>query len=129
MSTVASIMSSPPVVIRSDLCLRDIARCMDQAGVSAAIVTRGGMVAGIVSERDVVAALGDGADPDEVWAADVMTPDPVWADPDDPPERALDLMLTAGVRHLPVVVEGDLLGVVSLREVLASAFDRHGAGL
>ena len=129
MAAVASIMTSPAVVVRPDLCLRDVAQCLHQAGVGAAVVTRGGTVAGIISERDVVAAVADGADPGEIWAADVMTPDPVWADPDDSPERALDLMLTAGVRHLPVVADGDLMGVVALRDVVASALDRHRAAL
>lgn len=119
-STVSGVMSHPPVVIDPDLCLRDAARSLRDGGVGAALVVAQGEVRGLLSERDVVVALADGADPDSVWAADVMTPAPVWAEPDDSLARVLELMVEAGIRHLPVMTGGsELLGVVSLRDVAA----------
>lgn len=72
---------------------------------------------GIVSERDVVNALANGADPDEVWVADVMSQDVVVVSPS---KRIVDAgleMIELNIRHL-VLTEGDeVIGVVSLRDV------------
>src|SRR5690606_1626800 len=115
----ADVMGEPPVVVHPELCLRDVAICLREAGVGAAIVSQDGRGEGVISERDVVNALADGADPDLIWAADVMTPDPVWAAPDDSLDHVLEVMLRAGIRHLPVQRDGELLGVLSIRDVVA----------
>lgn len=123
-SAVSLVMSAPPVVIDPELCLRDAASRLRDAHVGAALVVDDGRLVGILSERDVVVALADGADPDAVWAADVMTAEPVWAEPDDPLERVLRLMVVGGIRHLPVMADGAaLLGVVSLRDVAGAVLD------
>src|SRR5690606_7232638 len=75
--TAADVMGTPPAVVHPELCLRDVARCLEEADVGAAIVTRDDRVEGVISERDVVRALAGGADPDLIWAADVMTPEPI----------------------------------------------------
>ena len=118
---VSFVMSMPAVVIGPELCLRDAAVSMREASVGAALVVANGELLGILSERDVVVALADGADPDTVWAADVMTAEPVWAEPDDTLDRVLELMVGAGIRHLPVMADGSkLVGVVSLRDIAAA---------
>jgi CBS domain-containing protein len=73
---------------------------------------------GVISERDIAAALADGADPDEVWASDVMTDQPLCVDQDDSVLFAANRMIDAGVRHLPILASGEVIGMVSIRDVL-----------
>jgi CBS domain-containing protein len=72
----------------------------------------------VVSERDVVDALAEGADPDEVWAGDVMVDDLVIAEPDEPILDVAERMGDEGVRHVAVVERGTIIGVVSARDLL-----------
>jgi CBS domain-containing protein len=63
-------------------------------------------------------ALAEGADPDEVWAADVMTEPVMWVTPDDTTSSVAELMELGGVRHVPVREGGRAVGMVSVRDVL-----------
>jgi CBS domain-containing protein len=90
---------------------------------SAAVVV-GGTIVGILTERDVLrAAAGRGdlsAEPLRNW----MTEDPVTAPPDQDSEDAAETMLAGGFRHLPVVEDGKLIGIVSLRDLLGARIRR-----
>ncbi|HKH88395.1 MAG TPA: CBS domain-containing protein, partial [Acidimicrobiales bacterium] len=77
-------------------------------------------IAGIVSERDLVRALADGVDPDTGRVADVMSHDPRYLTLADHVVTAVEMMLDAGIRHLPVIEEGELVGIVSIRDLAAS---------
>lgn len=127
--TTAAVLAEnrPGVVVRPELCLRDVAMCLTAGRTGAAVVVRGGRVLGVISERDVVAALAQGGDPDLVWASDVMTPDPVWAEPEDTAEEVLRRMMVAGVRHLPVVADGNLVGVLAMSDVLDEVLRAAGS--
>ncbi len=74
---------------------------------------------GIVTERDLVAALAEGADPAVATVADYMTDQPVTVAPDDDLEVAARRMADLGVRHLPVVDGTQLVGVLSIRDLIA----------
>jgi CBS domain-containing protein len=63
-------------------------------------------------------ALAEGADPDEVWAADVMTEPVMWVTPDDTTSSVAELMELGGVRHVPVREGARAVGMVSVRDVL-----------
>lgn len=115
--TVSKVMGIPPVIVPPDVSLRAVAVSLCTADVGAAVVLRGEEVIGVLTERDVVRALAEDADPDTVWSGDVMSSDPIWVGPDDSLERALQLMVEAGVRHLAVMDGDELVGVVSLRDV------------
>ena len=113
-----SIMVRPVIEVDGQSSLRHVAERMSDAGVGAVLIVRAGAAAGILSERDVVRALADGADPDEVWAADVMTAPVLWVAPDDSISSVAELMELGGVRHAPVR-EGDrAIGMISVRDVL-----------
>ncbi|MDQ1502781.1 MAG: hypothetical protein QOD57_508, partial [Actinomycetota bacterium] len=74
---------------------------------------------GILSERDIVAALALGADPDEATAARGMSSDVVSVRPGDVVYDAAVDMLDLGIRHVPVLDErGAVLGMVSVRDLL-----------
>jgi len=111
------------VSIAAGASLREVSETLSTAEVGALVVYDGGVVAGTISERDVVRALGDGADPDTVWAADVMTDEPICADPDDAIIVVAERMLQAGVRHLPVLGGGQPIGMVSAKDLLEAFID------
>ncbi|MBO0713198.1 MAG: CBS domain-containing protein [Acidimicrobiales bacterium] len=114
---VAMIMHTSVQAIDRQSTLRTAAGRLRDAEVGTLAIMEGSAIAGIVSERDVVRALADGADPDEVWVGDVMSELPRYLTPGDSVHGALEVMLAAGIRHLPVVDEGELVGIVSIRDV------------
>ena len=95
--------------------------------VGALPVLEGQHLVGIISERDVTAAMAEGADPVITPVSDYMTPAPEVLRPDSDLADAAHLMLELGIRHLPVVRSGHLVGVLSIRDVL-DAEVHHAAG-
>lgn len=81
-------------------------------------------VAGIVSERDLVRAFAShGAAAMELEARHVMTRDVVTCDPDDSIDRVMELMTRGRFRHLPVVRHGELLGLISIGDVVKARLE------
>ena len=116
---VRLVMARRLVGVESDVSLREIARELYECEIGVVLVDNPGGATGLVSERDVVAAVADGDDLDERQALDIMTADLVTAAPDDTIAAVGVLMRDAGVRHVPVAVGGTVVGVVSIRDVLA----------
>lgn len=115
---VRDVMHAPVVSIAAQSTLRGAARTMRDADVGALAIVERGEVVGLISERDVTWALADGADPDVVWVADVMSENPRYATEHETVSSVGDSMLAVGVRHLPVIEDCQLVGVVSIRDVL-----------
>jgi CBS domain-containing protein len=120
---VRLLASVPMVSIEPTVSLADLAAKLEVERVGAVAVMSGGQLDGVISERDIVRALAEHGDPDDIWAADVMADTPVRVDAEDPIAVAAARMLDEGVRHLPVVSDGDVLGVVSIRDVLGVFLD------
>jgi CBS domain-containing protein len=116
---VRLVMARRLVGVSSDVSLRDVARELYECEIGVVLVDSPGGPTGLVSERDLIASVADGDDLDERQALDVMTADLVTADPDDTIAAVGALMCEAGVRHVPVVVHATVVGVVSMRDVLA----------
>lgn len=122
-SPVRSLMAEDPVTVAEQLTLRSLAAVLAGDRIGAVCVRRADGSPGIVSERDVVRALADGADPDDVWAADVMTEDLVTASPD---ERIVDVALrlvAEDIRHAVVVDDDRVVGMVSARDLFRVVTD------
>ncbi|HSS57597.1 MAG TPA: CBS domain-containing protein [Solirubrobacteraceae bacterium] len=99
--------------------LRDAARLMTEKGVGAAVVLddeTGGP--GVVSERDILNSLGRGEDPDVERVGDHMTDKVISAAPDWSLERAAVEMARRHIRHLVVVDAGELIGMLSMRDIV-----------
>lgn len=117
------VMSSPVITLRPDTPARAAAALLIAHGFAAAPVVEGGRVIGIVTEADLMRGhiVPDGwvveGLPDAAVGA-VMTPAPVSVRPADDLADIVALMLDSGVRSLPVVDDGALVGIVSRRDVL-----------
>lgn len=100
--------------------LQTVVDTLAQHRVGVLVVTDGkGALSGIISERDVIRALaGNAAAALARTAADVMTRAIETCTPDDPEAQIMDRMNARGVRHLPVLANGKLAGLVSLRDVI-----------
>ena len=99
--------------------VREAARAMRDRQVGAALITRDGVLEGIFTERDIMHRIvADGRDPDTTRLRDVMTKNPDTIEPDELAVEALRRMTTRGYRHLPVVDNGRLVGIVSRRDFL-----------
>jgi CBS domain-containing protein len=97
--------------------------------VGALPVFEGQHLAGIITERDLTAALAEGADPETTLVSDYMTPAPEVLGPDSEFADAAHLMLELGVRHLPIMRRGRLIGVLSMRDLLGvDAHHTDGTG-
>ena len=99
--------------------LREAARLMADRSVGAAVVMDpDGEGPGILTERDVLLSVGRGQDPDAERVADHLTSDVVFAAPDWSLERAAMTMVERGFRHLIVCDGSDVLGILSVRDVV-----------
>jgi CBS domain-containing protein len=116
--TIRELVGGEVVEIEATRTLREAIRLMTASQVGALAVQRNGRLAGILTERDVLRACAADADLDSVTVRDWMTSDPDSLDPDMNVEAAADWMLAAGYRHLPVVEGIDLVGMVSIKDIL-----------
>jgi CBS domain-containing protein len=99
--------------------LRAVARLMSERQVGAAVVIDPDSHGpGIITERDILIALGAGQDPDLELVADHLTRDVVFAAPDWSLEEAAAAMVRGGFRHLIVLQRGEAAGVLSVRDVV-----------
>ena len=99
--------------------LREAAEKMVAKGTGAALVSDDEMpVPSIVTERDILISLGKGEDPDVERVCDHMSEGVVAAAPDWSLERAATEMSKRGIRHLVVFEEGDVVGVLSIRDIV-----------
>jgi signal-transduction protein with cAMP-binding, CBS, and nucleotidyltransferase domain len=99
--------------------LREAAERMTENGIGAALVADDEMpVPSIVTERDILISLGRGEDPDRERVCDHMSEGVVAAAPDWSLERAASEMSKRGIRHLVVFEEGDVAGILSIRDIV-----------
>lgn len=117
---IRTVSHRPAVQVHEEDSLRSVAELLTEESIGA-VVVRGTYPPCVVSERDLVAALAEGLDPDQSQAADVMTGggDVAWAAPDEAILEVGRRMLDNEIRHLPLVEDGVVVGMVSARDVLA----------
>ena len=112
-------MSSEVLTIGPHHTLRHAAQRMVERKVGAAVVVDpDGEGAGILTERDVLSSIAAGQDPDGEHAADHLTPDIVYAAPEWALEQAAAAMLRGGFRHLVVLENGEVVGILSVRDIV-----------
>ena len=110
----------PAICIEETATVAQAAQTMSSHGKGAVLVTKGQSLMGIFTERDMVwRVVAEGLDPATTLIQAVMTTRLVTGHPDDPHILALRKMVTANCRHLPVVEDSRVLGLVSRRELQA----------
>src|SRR5271169_1524281 len=94
-------------------------RAMVERNIGAVPVLHNGKLVGIFSERDLMKrVVAEGHDPRSTCMAEVMTDDPLTVTPEENLENCMALMRRHGFRHLPVCRDGQLVGIISLRDIL-----------
>ncbi len=102
--------------------LSEVAQRMVDRDVGAVLVMDGGELSGILTERDVLRAVAAGIEAETV-VADWMTRDPETMGPDDTTQHAAVLMIHGGFRHLPLVEGSDVVGMLSIRDLMRVVLD------
>lgn len=112
-------MSSMVLTVGPGHTLRHVAKLMVERKVGAAVVLDNEMPGpAIITERDVLDSIGKGEDPDSECVADHLTSEIVVAAPEWSLEQAAAEMVRRSFRHLVVVENGDLVGVLSMRDIV-----------
>jgi CBS domain-containing protein len=110
-------MSRDLLTVEPGLSLTEVAKRMVAKDVGAVLVTEGKALVGILTERDVLRAVARGID-ESSTVADWMTRDPETLDPDETTEHAAVLMIHGGFRHLPVTDKDEVVGMLSIRDLM-----------
>jgi signal-transduction protein with cAMP-binding, CBS, and nucleotidyltransferase domain len=112
-------MSSVVLAVGPGHTLRDTAIKMTEKGTGAALVfDEESPAPRIITERDILNAIGSGQDPDSEKVADHMSESVISAAPGWSLEQAAEEMVRRGIRHLVVVERGELVGVLSMRDIV-----------
>jgi len=117
---VTHVMATPPVFGDPEMSLRSVAETMSADGVGALVLLSPEGPSSIVTEHDIVNALALDANADNVWAADVSSVELFSLEATDTVADAIRTMAGDGVRHLPVCRGGEVIGMVSGRDVIAA---------
>ena len=115
---VRDVATKVVVAVGPEQTVREAARLMAECNVGSAVVQDAEDLAGILTERDVLRAVARGDEPERTLVADIMTRDVVTVGPDWDVQEAAAEMARRRIRHLLVYDGGQLLGVLSVRDVL-----------
>ena len=112
-------MSKVVLTIGPGHTLHQAAALMAKRNVGAAVVLDpDGAGPGILTERDILHSVAEGQDPDSELVGDHLTSDLVFAAPDWSLEEAAAAMVKGGFRHLVVLDEDEVLGIISVRDIM-----------
>jgi len=115
---VSQVMSWPVATIDSDATLEEAAEALAADNIGVLLVIHHGRLAGLVSERDIVVHVAAGSNLSHLNVGDVMAGDLVTTPPDTSIVQAARLMSEADVRHLPVLQDHLIAGIVSIRDLV-----------
>lgn len=126
MTTIQSLMHSPPITLPPDTSVAEAARCIRDASIGVVLVTNGDEIAGVFSERDLLTrVVAENLDPAATSLKQVATPKVISVPADASLRSCAELLREHGVRHLPVVEGSKPVGIVSARdffEAVSGAF-------
>jgi len=119
MSTVAMIMSKKPKTVGPSLSIVSAAKKMKTARVGSLLVKKGKKLVGIVTDTDIVRrAVSTNKPLGKMTVEKIMTAPICTIEGSQTVDDAQDMMADLGVRHLGVTQEGEIIGVISVRDVL-----------
>lgn len=110
--------------ISPDATVFDALKLMSEDNSGALMVIQAGKVEGILSERDCIRKVDlMGRTSRETKVSEIMTSKVIYVEADQPLEECMALMIDKGIRHLPVFEKGELIGIISVRDVLKEMVD------
>ena len=112
-----AVMQSPAETVSPDATVRGAARQLTETGVGSLVVCRGGEPVGILTEGDLTALLAAGSDPETTAVADAMAAPLVTVGADAPIEDAAACMREEAVKRLPVLENGEVVGVLTTADL------------
>jgi CBS domain-containing protein len=120
MAQLADVMRREFIAVAPEDTLGEVAQKMVDLNVGSVVVKDFGRLIGILTERDLLKAMAGRVHTSEARVREWMTADPITASPTMTTDEAARTMLENGFRHLPVVDGDNVVGVVSLRRVVAA---------
>ncbi len=125
---LADLMTTTFAVVSETTPLSDAARRMGVIDTGAAVVLDGSRLVGVISERDFLRHISSGGDP-EATVADRMTRHVLTVGPHTSLPEAMAIMVDGHFRHLPIVESGAVIGMISMRDLMAWAALRMQRGM
>ena len=125
---IGGVMRTKLVTARPDESAADALRRMLSSGIGSVIVIDENAPVGMFTERDVLRLAGEGTDFETIPVRRAMTPRPLTIAAGDDILEASQMMAERKLRHLPVTEDGNLVGIVSMRDVLAYLAERLYSG-
>ena len=123
---VSELMTTELVTVAPSTSVAEAARLMRAADIGDVLITEGGQLVGILTDRDIaVRVVAEGLDPKQAAVGDYMTVDLVTGLPDWDVEDAAKVMAEEQVRRLPIVAEGQLVGIVSLGDIAVQLMEEE----
>jgi CBS domain-containing protein len=117
---LGALVGGSATVIGPEATVADAAEILVAGGVGSLGVVDKRQLIGIITERDVVRCVSEGDDPEDEQVSDWMSDAPDTFSPDVDCREAAAWLLEVGYRHMPVMEDGELLGIVSIRDILWS---------
>ena len=119
MLEVRDIMTPKVITEDEDTPVTQISRDMELSGVGSVVITKDGKPVGIITDRDIALKVTmKNRIPGEVRAKEIMTSPLITVEPDTPVEKACEILAEKGIRRLPVLDGEELVGIVSVRNIL-----------
>ena len=119
MATVREVMKTTLYSVDPSTTVGEAISLMARNKIGSALIMEGGRLIGIFTERDTVRAISQSHDAPDHEISSWMTGDPKTISPDIDVDDAMKTMLAQGFRHLPVVERGEVIGMVSMRDLAA----------
>ncbi len=124
-SAITKNKGKPVIGIEPDKALNEAVAKMVEHRIGALVVTENDALIGIISERDLLSVLHEKS---ELWSPvfvrDVMTADLVVCDPDNTLEEVMNMMVDNNVRHLPMMHDGKLKGMLTITDIVEELLNK-----
>jgi len=116
---VKDVMTYPAITEDEDVSIAAISKCMKRSGIGSVVITKEGNPVGVVTDRDIVIkVIMKNRNPDTVKAKEIMASPLVTIEVDVSIMGACKVLIEKGIRRLLVIDDGELVGIVSLRNIL-----------
>ena len=123
-----SLTKRPCFTVRANSSVSNVIEKLSQHNIGAVVVTsEENAVEGIISERDIVRHLAKSKSIDGLIASGIMTKDVVTVTPSVSSSDLMQIMTENKFRHLPIISKGELVGVVSIGDVVKSMLEKYEA--